>query len=59
MQAACSSETIVSNYKTTWCHNQEDHNIYAKLMRTEVPFLCVFFPIISKLTGATDEAPHL
>jgi hypothetical protein len=33
MQAACSSETTVSSYKTTWRHSQ-DHNIYAKSLHT-------------------------
>jgi hypothetical protein len=27
MEAACSHETLVSSYKTTGCHNPEDHNL--------------------------------
>jgi hypothetical protein len=27
MQAVDSSATVVSTYKSTWCHNPEDHNM--------------------------------
>jgi hypothetical protein len=27
MEAACYSKTSISDYKTTMCHNPEDHNM--------------------------------
>jgi hypothetical protein len=37
VEAASSSETFVSTYKTTWCHNPEDHipnNKCHKILKT-------------------------
>ena len=27
-RSACSSDTLITTYKTTWCHNPKDHNPY-------------------------------
>jgi hypothetical protein len=27
MEAACFTEIFITTYKTTWCHNPEDHNV--------------------------------
>jgi hypothetical protein len=27
MEAICSSKMLISGYKTTWCHSEEDHNL--------------------------------
>jgi predicted membrane protein len=37
MEAACSSETLVSTHKTAWCNNPQDHSVKNHSLKTSNP----------------------
>jgi hypothetical protein len=39
MEVACFSKTSVSTYKTTRCHNQEDHSVLVSIFKNAANFL--------------------